>query len=692
MHRRRIAQTHLEYRPSGFHWRRRWPARLLAGVRGDAPKIFFLLFPLRTHVLCDAKAIARRLTLLSDIAFAAAAEKTMPITPAEMNSLLDALCRFEIEVAELARESAPARTPETAAYEEACAAAALATLREAIRLRDREIVRAPLQAVATRLGLVLDEGDPDWARLAMKALRALLEVREETIRRDRGEFGPRPVFVHRAIADLEPTGIATPQVHPQPLPLALPVCIADAPGAASPTVLPPTSPPPGVSRPPAVVTSAPGIAPAPAAVRPAAPVVSSCNILEGADLYIDLRCQGHRTFKANENPCAEAGRSWKRNSSNNVRSTARILSDLLGPGPVRDIGDAALKEAWALIERLPANYGRSPKERLTPRAAIEKADQEEARLIEQIRAELRREGASPGRVEAAVRAARVPRMRVATIYRHMQDFQRMCRFWVLRGWLDHNIMADHIWSSDELERRNLLEEDNTREIWTPEQLGALFRTPKFTQPLEDPGDPMFWAPLISTHAGMRSEEILQLATDDIQDIDGIACFVLRQGPGQTLKSKAARRKIPVHENLIALGFLELVAQRRREGEPRLFPWLERSAAKETLTETFSKAYTRYRKDHGIYDPQRDFHSHRTTFNDALVEAECPDTQRRYMMGHVERDVGIVHYKPRKFSMKLLKKRLNAVRIDISMIRRPFPPMAAQNVAFLDPRRATRPRA
>jgi integrase len=404
-----------------------------------------------------------------------------------------------------------------------------------------------------------------------------------------------------------------------------------------------------------------------------------------------LRCKGHKTFKPNENPSAARGKSWKNNSSNNVRSTARILSGILGPGPVRDIGDAELKEAWALIERLPASFGRSANRRVTPRQAIEIADREESLRIEEIRDRMRREGASPGRIEAALRAGRIPRMRVATIYRHMQDVQRMCRFWVLQGWLDHNIMADHIWSSDELQRRDLLEEDNTREIWSPEQLGALFRTPKFTDPLADPGDPMFWAPLISTHAGMRSEEILQLATDDVQDIDGIACFVLRQGPGQTLKSEAARRKIPVHMNLIALGLLDLVALRRREQEPRLFPWLKRSASKETLTESFSKAYTRYRKEQGIYDPQRDFHSHRTTFNDALVEAECPDTQRRYMMGHVERDVGIVHYKPGKFSMKLLKTRVHAIRIDISMIRRPFQSPAGQNVAFLDPRRATRAR-
>jgi integrase len=692
MHRRRIAQTHLEYRPSGFHWRRRWPARTLARAPGERPKFLFLLFPLRTHVLSDAKTLARRLTLLSDETFAAAAERTMPIAPVDMEQLLTELCRFEIEVADLARETAPSRSPETAAFEEACAAAALATLREAIRLRDREIVRAPLQAVAARLGLVLDESDPDWARLAMQAMRALLEAREENLRRDRGEFGPRPVFVHRALACLEPETVDVSPVPPQPLAHHRPASVRVPPVAMPLTTLP--------SWPPAAIAAGPALAAAPTPhepvasdARPAAHgPASSCSILEGAEVYIDLRCKGHKTFKPNENPCAASGQSWKRNSSNNVRSTARILSGLLGIGPVRGLGDAELKEAWALIERLPANYGRSPKERLTPREAIEKADREEAQRIERIRSELHEQKASPGRIEAALRAARVPRMRVATIYRHMQDFQRMCRFWVRRGWLDDNIMADHIWSSDELQRRNHLEEDNTREIWTPEQLGALFRTPKFTEVLEDPGDPMFWAPVISTHSGMRSEEILQLAIDDVQEIDGIACFVLRQGPGQTLKSEAARRKIPVHENLIALGFLELVALRRREGEPRLFPWLERSAAKETLTETFSKAYTRYRKDHGIYDPQRDFHSHRTTFNDALVEAECPDTQRRYMIGHVERDVGIVHYKPGKFSMRLLKKRVDAVRIDISMIRRPFQPSATPNVTFLEPRRAARPRA
>lgn len=102
---------------------------------------------------------------------------------------------------------------------------------------------------------------------------------------------------------------------------------------------------------------------------------------------------------------------------------------------------------------------------------------------------------------------------------------------------------------------------------------------------------MFWEPPIALHAGLRSEEILQLATAAIRNVDGIPCFVLQRGAGHSLKSFAARRSVSVRPNLTTLGLPELVALRRRQGEPRLFPWLESSAAKMTFAETSSKKFT-----------------------------------------------------------------------------------------------------
>ncbi|MEO9629751.1 MAG: site-specific integrase [Sulfitobacter sp.] len=215
----------------------------------------------------------------------------------------------------------------------------------------------------------------------------------------------------------------------------------------------------------------------------------------------------------------------------------------------------------------------------------------------------------------------------------------------------------------------------------------LFRSPIYQTKLEDVGDPMFWAPLIAVHMGLRSEEILQLYLDDIQIIDEIPCIVLKQGPDQRLKSQASRRTVPLHENLLKLGFMQLVALRRREGEPHLFPWLERSQSKKAFTENFSKRFTKYRQDHKIYDKQRDFHSLRTTFNDLVILAERQDSHRRALMGHVERDVGITNYNPSGFSMKTLRDCVNAVAIDISMIPSPFAEISLASVTDLASRRA-----
>ncbi|MBU2963050.1 tyrosine-type recombinase/integrase [Citreicella sp. C3M06] len=635
-----------------------------------------LLFPLRSHVMRDAKVLAQKLTLLSDIAFAGVTERTMAIAPDIMEKLLVELCRFLIEAADVAREMAPARTPEAAAYELACANAAVETLRHAIAIRDRERARNPLREVADRLGIALDESDPDWQRLAFRALRVMLEAEEENARRDRGEFqGPsaalqaaRPLVDGTVPISSAPTP-ATFSPAPRPNPVALPAVPSAHNGAATCRTAAP------VTR-PGAPASAPTAAPAHdriAAVPPASEPSRNCNpcpkITEATELYVEARSRGYKSFKPTEQADETAGANWARNSGPNVKSTGLLLSRIVGNKSVDDITDAELKMIWELLARLPKNY-QAKTSKQSPQEAVDDADATERRNHGLTRARLEKKGASPGKIESELLKDRIPRLRPATIYRHMQDAQRICKFLVKKGQLLTNIMADHIWEKAEYERREILQEDNERQTWCG-KLKGLFRTPIFQGKLDDVGDPMFWAPLIAVHMGLRSEEVLQLYIDDIQVIDDIPCIVLKKGPGQSLKSKASRRTIPIHDNLLKLGLMQLVAFRRREEEPRLFPWLERSQSKKTYTETFSKRFTRYRQDHNIYDAQRDFYSFRTTFNHFLIQTERQDSHRRALMGHVERDVGITNYNPSGFSMKTLRDCVNAVEIDISMIRSPF---------------------
>ena len=368
-----VAQAHLERRGSLYYWRRRWPKAVI----DREPKFFFgksfLLFPLRTDVLREAKALGRRLTDLSDLAFAAFAEKTMAISPSDMDTLLIGLCRFQIEAADLAREIAPTRTLEAAAYDQACAEAALGTLRQAILLRDRDPARAPLQAVAARLGIALDEADEDYPRLALRALEAMREAGDEILRRDRGEGSGPPRYL--------PAALAAPRaVVPCPVPpiSAMPGPAVDmtlglaAIGLASAS----SSPAPMAEREvraeasPRAPGALPDLATTPVSRKKTAPS-DIPDILDLTEAYVAARSAGYRSFKAKETPDVRAGQSWVKNSAGNVRSTGRLLAKALPVASLAEVTDAMMTQAWALIERLPRSYGDNPKDKRTLRQIVD---------------------------------------------------------------------------------------------------------------------------------------------------------------------------------------------------------------------------------------------------------------------------------------------------------------------------------
>lgn len=60
------------------------------------------------------------------------------------------------------------------------------------------------------------------------------------------------------------------------------------------------------------------------------------------------------------------------------------------------------------------------------------------------------------------------------------------------------------------------------------------------------------------YTGARLNEICQLQFDDIQEEDGIKFISINENDGKHVKTKAGIRKIPIHQELIKLGFWEFV--------------------------------------------------------------------------------------------------------------------------------------
>jgi integrase len=185
------------------------------------------------------------------------------------------------------------------------------------------------------------------------------------------------------------------------------------------------------------------------------------------------------------------------------------------------------------------------------------------------------------------------------------------------------------------------------------QLRAIFSAPLYRGCQDDghgyarrgsnrPRNARFCIPLVGLFCGLRLNEICQLDVADIQAIDGIVCFAVTASAmtGQSdklLKTASSERLVPVHPELLALGFTEFVTRRRREGEVKLFAEVDMGATG-YRSSTFSAWFTRFARKAGADAPKTCFHSFRHVFRDALREARV-DRDIALMLGGWSRSGG-----------------------------------------------------
>lgn len=83
----------------------------------------------------------------------------------------------------------------------------------------------------------------------------------------------------------------------------------------------------------------------------------------------------------------------------------------------------------------------------------------------------------------------------------------------------------------------------------------------------------FWLPLIGYFTGARTNEIAQLDTADIREVDGHPCFDFCPDDAKAFEAKRIKtgedRQVPIHPRLIELGFLDYVDDQRRAKQKKL---------------------------------------------------------------------------------------------------------------------------
>lgn len=214
------------------------------------------------------------------------------------------------------------------------------------------------------------------------------------------------------------------------------------------------------------------------------------------------------------------------------------------------------------------------------------------------------------------------------------------------------------------------EEAEPKLPYTVEDLIALFACPVFTagdRPNGGAGEAAKWVPLLALFTGARLEELASLETTDVKNASGLGFIHFQRcsddGHMRHLKNRYAPRKVPIHSELVRLGFLDFVAAGRENSKKRLFPQL--TSAREKQSAAFSKWYSRYSRRF-VPDDRKSFHSFRHTVKRVLRTARVEKALRDAVMGHAHADEAErygLDEDGQGFELTALRDAIEAIRYD-----------------------------
>jgi len=202
-----------------------------------------------------------------------------------------------------------------------------------------------------------------------------------------------------------------------------------------------------------------------------------------------------------------------------------------------------------------------------------------------------------------------------------------------------------------------------RRPFTTDELLKVFGSPEYAKQREtNPG--RYWIPLLCLFEVCRREEGGQLAVVDIQEENDIPFIRINADAklGQSLKNQGSRRRVPIHDSLVKLGFLEYVQTIKDAGHVRLFP--ELTKGHNGYSDPVGKWFGRLIRSVGITDPLVVLHSLRHGGNTKLHGAGVPHNVVNYLLGHTEGTINDRVYTHKELlPLSLLRDGLNKLRYE-----------------------------
>ena len=261
-----------------------------------------------------------------------------------------------------------------------------------------------------------------------------------------------------------------------------------------------------------------------------------------------------------------------------------------------------------------------------------------------------------------------------TVNRDLSTMSRVSRHLAQTVWrsrTSNSLVLDFAGMTLPLRKRS---GEDPRPPWTKEHLGLLFRSPLYLgggdalERLRGVGragkvwhDAAYWVPLLCYYHHSCREETCGLRVDEVVDEHEVPHFVIkdndvrgRDGELAGEKREARRRKLPLHAELLRLGFLDYVRAIRAEGHVALFPELYVAEAKRGGAWFYARAWEHMVAWIGERMPLPrnpagkgpDMHSIRALGSSFYEVEGVNENMRADVMGHARTGVNGIHYSKR----------------------------------------------
>jgi integrase len=301
---------------------------------------------------------------------------------------------------------------------------------------------------------------------------------------------------------------------------------------------------------------------------------------------------------------------WRPGAENQAKASLRLFIEICGDRPIDSFTRADGDKFRTKIRQLPAIYRKSAQDKLKP--------------IHEIIAEAEAKGA--------------PKITETTVKRHFWGLSRFFAFLLETGRLPRD--AENLGRGFSFNTKGPARDK--RDMWEKQELTALFASPVWTgchgyfrsqagdQIIRDS---LFWLPLLGLYHGNRLEEFAQLRRADVAEIECVWFLDITDEDGRQLKNAQSRRKVPLHSELIRLGFLDYVAKTTAKAEDQVFPDLKPGGKDRKLGYYFSKKFSAYRKSIGVHRSGLDYHSFRHGVTTKLYRAKVTEGWIDLLTGH-----------------------------------------------------------